>query len=123
MKKILKNTMLFFMLIAGLVIFSHSLIPHDHHYNLVDNLVDEHHNNQENKPFHCHFLDYVIADAAIQKTVIQKIVLQPVLFVVLSDFNSEKKLNKQTHFIKSENKLNLLTIIKIFPTRGSPSFS
>jgi len=111
------------MLIAGLVIFSHSLIPHDHHYNLANDLADEHHNDEDRVPIHCHFLDFVTVGQIIQKTVIQKIVIQPNLFVVLSDFNFEKKTNQQIPFINSEKKPYLLTIIKTLPTRGSPSFS
>lgn len=123
MKKIFKNTTLFFILIAGLVIFLHSLIPHNHHYNLADDLADEQQNDEDSVPIHCHFLDYVTVDQTTQKTVIQKVVQQPVLFVVLSSFNFKEKLNKQPSFINSDPKSDLLTFIKTSPTRGSPFFS
>ena len=113
---------MFFMLIAGLVIFSHSFVPHDHHYNLADDLADEHHNDENKEPLHCHFLDYVTADQTIQKTVVQKIALQPVLLAVLTGFTFEEKSDKQTPFIKSDHKPVLRAFIKTSPTRGSPYF-
>ncbi len=122
MEKIFKNTTLFFMLIAGLVVFSHSVVPHDHHYNLADDLADEQQNDEERVPIHCHFLDYVTVDQTIQKTAVQKIVQQPVLFVVLSGFTFEEKSNTQTYFLKSDHKSDLSTFIKASPTRGSPYF-
>ncbi len=107
------------MLIVGLAIFSHSLIPHTHHYNLAD----EYHNDKDNESTHCHFLNLITIDKAIQKTFNQKITIQPILLVVLYHLNFEEKLNELSYFIKSDSKSNLLTFISTSPTRGSPSFS
>ena len=111
------------MLIAGLVIFSHSLIPHDHHYTLANDLAKEHQHDENNEPLHCHFLDYVTADATIQKTISRKIVQQPILFAILFSISFEEELNPQTHSIISDKKPDLLTFIASSPTRGSPLFS
>ena len=63
MQKEYKNIISIFLLITGLVILSHSILPHDHHYNY---LTQENHNEHSEKddsghePIHCHFLNEVI---------------------------------------------------------------
>ncbi|MFV0365689.1 MAG: hypothetical protein ACK5JS_04190 [Mangrovibacterium sp.] len=48
----------FFLLLAGLIVFAHTIIPHDHHPELIHSALDssyENHNNDNSAPLaHCH---------------------------------------------------------------------
>ena len=120
MRKIFKNISLLFLLIAGLVVLSHSFIPHDHHYDLADDLADRHHNDAENEPLHCHFLDFAMVNGSVQKAVNQKVVMQPVFFSVLSLPFDKKESFRPAYLIKSDFKPVLFIFVSSSPVRGSP---
>jgi hypothetical protein len=64
-KKIFKNTMIFPLWLAGLVIIAHLFIPHDHHsetsvFNMEEachSKGNDSHHHSPFQPFHCHALN------------------------------------------------------------------
>jgi hypothetical protein len=75
MNKIIKNTSAFFLLLAGLAIILHSIIPHDHHLAescisqndscpLSGNNTDNHGVNPSGSPVHCHAFNDLVSEKA-----------------------------------------------------------
>ena len=62
MKRTFKDIFPILLLITGLVIFSHAVIPHDHHN---DNSIEHHEHNNNSNSEHCHLLNHITIDKAI----------------------------------------------------------
>ena len=125
MKGYFKNIFTFFMLIIGLVIFSHSIIPHDHHYDVITDINhEEHHekNKTENEPIHCHYFnDFVISNVTVSAHYsykqISKIISNISEFEIYFNRNTVLKVIFYSDF----SFLEYFSFIDISPTRGSPS--
>ncbi len=123
MSKISRNTALFFILIAGLVIFSHGVIPHDHHFNAANDLLDRQNNgtNQNKIPLkHCHFLDFVTVDKVLKKHTVQQVVFQPTLLTAYSYIGHSEQQGSNRHLLLSGVFPELELFAKNTPVRGSP---
>jgi hypothetical protein len=126
MRKEHNNITLLFLLITGLVIFSHSIIPHDHHYSFNED--KEHHDNEDannHEPVHCYILNEIIVDKpATSSTQSLSNQLALVTFQVLfSIFELNNPVFSKHPFPDNEAQPTLLVLIKTSPTRGSPLFS
>lgn len=71
-----KHSGKFFVLIAGLIIFAHAVIPHHHHFDSIDSHAEktvcetsnsEKHN--DNPKTHCHALNIVVTEKAGNSTI------------------------------------------------------
>lgn len=66
-----KHTSKFLILIAGIIIFAHAVVPHHHHFDSIeahaDNLECEntrHDKHNENPDTHCHAFNLIISEKA-----------------------------------------------------------
>ncbi len=123
MRKKIKNIITFFSLFIALVIFSHSVLPHDHHFDLACTHTHDDHNNDNSSEnhAHCHYFNNIIiqkshlaSKIAIKKLekvkifAIKNILVQESLFVPKNDIDNS------FYYPFSE----ILTYTS--PTRGSP---
>ncbi len=123
MKRNYKNIIAFFFLIIGLVIFSHSIIPHNHHYNhAVATKHNEH--NERDKPdnTHCHYLnDIIISNITLSVNYLFKQSSKNIGYIsdLEIDFSRNKFLKAifYTDFYFPE----YFAFLDTSPTRGSPS--
>lgn len=123
MRKIYQNIFSVLLLFAGVVIFSHSIIPHDHHYDQsCDTEHHEHHDTDHDSPMHCHFLNDVVFDDVVissNQTVVNN---NPSQYIILFSLNNlEEQTAKHCLFlIKSDNPPDYQVFLEHSPTRGSP---
>ncbi len=121
MKTAFKNIIPYFLLIAGAIIFFHSIVPHDHHYPVEGALQASHHQHPDNSPVHCHFLNDLITDytnPGLNNHVVKQISAFTQFLTEPSPVLSYPVLNltlKKEHAFYST-----LAILSISPTRGSP---
>jgi len=121
MRKKIKNTITFFSLFIGLVIFSHSIVPHDHHLSIFD-IYNTHNENNPDKGFaHCFYLNNVVIQKSFTHFNIAK--KKPVKAKIFTVKSIAKK--EVVFFINNINDDNLYhpvnTILSYSsPTRGSP---
>ncbi len=119
-----KNITSIFLLITGLVILVHLIIPHDHHY---DNLSEETHNEHQEKndkgqePIHCHFFNDVVVNKAVVSydNIVKQI---SILYAYVSELNFDFDHNTILNaiFYKDFYYPDFLAILSVSPTRGSP---
>lgn len=127
MRKKFKNIIAFFLLITGLVMFSHSIIPHDHHYNIIGNLSNyEHHNNEksDNNPIHCHFFNDIVIDKIISNTNqnLFKYLTSNIKILLNTKLYFDNNPLTKTAFLNINNLPDYFVLIESSPTRGSPFF-
>jgi len=123
MKQQYKNIFSLLLLIAGLVMLSHAVIPHDHHYDVAcDTEHHEHHDTDHESPMHCHFLNDVVFDDVVlsfNPIIIKDLpVLYTFIFNIIIEDESLNQCNLQ--FIESDNLPDYLVLLEQSPTRGSP---
>jgi len=126
MRKKHNNITLLFLLITGLVIFSHSIIPHDHHYSFKGD--KEHHHDEDatnHEPVHCYVLNEIIVDkpAASAGQSLADNLPMITTQVLSSIFELNNPVFSKHPFPDNEVQPALLVLIKTSPTRGSPLFS
>lgn len=123
MRKQYQNIFSMMLLFAGIVIFAHSIIPHDHHFDM--NIEAEHQQEQHenhDSPLHCHFLNDIVFDKVVisfNQTVVKNI---PALNAILFSLNNsdEQAANHYLSIIKSDNLPDYQVFLAHSPTRGSP---
>jgi len=121
MIKKFKNINLTFLWFAGLMIFAHTVIPHDHH---IDFNHETHHNksNSQDTPIHCFFFNDIIynnTSLVINKVTAEKtsnsfIDIEKKSPSLLFESFSKRLLSEKNTF---KNKIVFLGNI---PVRGSP---
>ena len=127
MRNIYKNIFSLLLLIAGLVIFSHAVIPHDHHYDAAcETEHHEHHDDEEEgrHPMHCHFLNDIVFDDVV---LIGNQSGFNIPSTDLPDFHPVKiwvynNLLARLAILEKHNLPDYSVFIKNSPTRGSPFF-
>ncbi len=125
MRKKYENITSILLLIVGLVIFSHSIIPHDHHYNSSVSDIEHHHHNDNDsgdEPIHCHYFNNIDFDKVRTNNVTNIIKELPILYTVIFDEIFELDINYQVNnYINlNDNLPDYCVLISISPTRGSP---
>jgi len=127
MRKVLNHIIHFVLIIAGLVIFSHSIIPHDHHYEIAcndskDEFPDHQHSPEH--PVHCHLFNEIIIDNSIIAQNQEIIRHSQMLFACVYQLNLHPEVVKYINAVFGEKIQfqNTIEIVKGSPTRGSPSF-
>jgi len=119
-----KNTISIFLLITGLVILSHSILPHDHHYdNHLETTHEEHQekNTSGNEPIHCHFFnDIVIEKVSISHKSIVKPISLFILYITNISFNFTEDLGHKSFTNQAFHFPSKLFLSENSPTRGSP---
>ncbi|RLD68105.1 MAG: hypothetical protein DRI84_00535 [Bacteroidetes bacterium] len=123
MRDIFKIAMLSLLLITGLVVISHSIIPHVHHYSTECEIEhQEHHDDSNSIPKHCHFLNDIVFDDVV--LTINHIFFDnvPIHLDKLIDakFPFEVFSSKGTHLLEKCNFTDFLIFFESSPTRGSP---
>ena len=111
------------LLVAGLVIFTHSVIPHDHHYDVAcDTEQHEEHSSQSDSPMHCHFLNDIVFDDAIISLHQTDVEIMPLLFTFLFDiqFHIDNHQGNDLPNIETDHLPKEVDLISHMPTRGSP---
>jgi hypothetical protein len=119
-----KNIIAYFLIATSLAIFLHSVIPHDHHYDINCELSHHQHNhdNSDHEPIHCHFFNEVIVDKAIT-TVNKKISeYSNIEFTALlfSNFRFTNTKHPKSYFPEQDKLILNLVFRENMPTRGSP---
>ena len=125
MKKSLQNIIVFLLLIAGLTIFLHSVIPHDHHYNQNCDINHHQHpqDDENTQPVHCHLFNEIIVDKAITShQLMVKLNLTDLREVFVFNFTQKISFKKQNFFIPRNNFSDYFVFLENTPTRGSPNF-
>ncbi|NOY95457.1 MAG: hypothetical protein GXO81_03595 [Chlorobi bacterium] len=126
MQKGIKNTSIFFLWFAGLIIFSHAVTPHHHHFSpIIDYNYQVNHkdNDPENNPFHCHSFNNLAIDkveiisnkSSIIKMMIDIAAINNICFQYFENPRKKIKLSNKNDF-----PLNIV-FLKNSPTRGSPA--
>ncbi len=125
MQKGVKNISIFFILFAGLIFFSHAVIPHNHHFNpvLYSNQQSNHEDgHSENSPLHCHAFN----DLAVDKLVITTnniSILKTVFLVGIENadyFSNSGRPNGSVNFLLSDDKILSFIFLKTYTTRAPP---
>ena len=121
MKQFSKNIKIYLLLIIGLVIFSHAVIPHDHHYNANSELEHNHDHENSKSDFHCFFFNDIIKDETVSNVKISGLNIFSISFTLFIEDYDNENFFFQTLFIdKTSYSTNCFTYSKIYPTRGSP---
>ena len=123
MKKTIRNIIAYVFLITSLAIFFHSVIPHDHHYNVNCDLSHhQQHNHSDSHPIHCHFFNEIIVDKAITTTHQKNVKFTLFDFALLFADNFQKINREYTKEYFPEQTVQIIFDICIenTPTRGSP---
>ena len=123
MNRIYRNFISILLLFAGVVIFSHSVIPHDHHYNTTcDTEHHEHHDDGDDSPMHCHFLNDIVFDEVIIS--FNQVLIKDLPSSIITLFNilpqDELLTHENVSFVDSDNLPDCHAFIEHSPTRGSP---
>ena len=118
MNKNYKNITSIVLLIVGLIIFTHSVIPHDHHYDFSSD-VEHHHNDN---PIHCHYFNNIDSDKVRTNNFTNTMKELPVLYAVILSNLFDLDLHSQVNnFISlNDNTPYYCVLISNSPTRGSP---
>ena len=122
MNKYRQNIVSVFLLIISLLIITHSIIPHDHHYDIASDTYHHHDDKTDGTPFHCHFFNDIDFSEVringftniIKKTPDVYIVVPSGLFKVNLPFQFQSFVNLSTRF------LEYCVLFSSAPTRGSP---
>ena len=123
MKKKWKNNIKQLLLITGLIILVHAILPHDHHFHIEHFSSMEHqHEHHSNKlPVHCHFFN----DITIEKSNHNNSVSSVQLFSFSINYvhNTEYELFGSLYrFCTQHNAFTKTQIgVNTSPTRGSPT--
>lgn len=124
MKKQTQNIIAYLLIATSLAIFFHSVIPHDHHYDMNCELSHHQHDhdNSDQEPIHCHFFNEVIVDKAITTTNKKIADDTSIAFAALLLLNFRFTNNELPKFyFPEQEKLTLsLAFRENTPTRGSP---
>ncbi len=123
MKKKIKNTITFISLFIALVIFSHSILPHDHHFDIFS--MDVHNSHSEDSsdknPVHCFYFNNVIIQKSITSSNIAIKKLVKVKVFAIKNILVQEALFAPNNY--SDNSF-YYPVNEIFsytsPTRGSP---
>jgi len=119
-----KNTISIFLLITGLVMFSHSLIPHDHHYdNHLETTNEEYQEKNEKgqEPIHCHFFnDIVIEKISISHKSIVKPISLFIVYITNISFDFTEDLVNKSFTNQAFHFPDKIFLSPNSPTRGSP---
>ena len=108
---------------TGLVIFSHSVIPHDHHYEVACETEhhDSHNEDSDNEPIHCHFFNDIVFDKvniSFNKSIVSNL-SSAYIILIISDVYCDDFKNNET-FNTNDNLPDYKVNIENSPTRGSP---
>jgi len=116
-----KNIIVFFLLIIGLVIFSHSIIPHNHHYNNAVATKHNEHNEDKSANTHCHYLnDIIISNITLSVNYLFKQTLKNIGYI--SDLEIDYRKNTFLKAILYSDFIfpEYFAFLETSPTRGSP---
>jgi len=123
MRELYRNIFLGLLLITGLVILSHSVIPHDHHYEVACETehYENHNESSDNDPIHCHFFNDIVIEkvtVSFNKNIVNQL-LSVYVVLIIDDINDSFEINKTFNidYFLPDNKVN----IENSPTRGSPN--
>jgi len=112
------------MLIIGLVIFSHSIIPHDHHYDIVTDIDHEEHHGKDksgHEPIHCHYFnDVVISKVSISVQQPIKQILKIIGTISSLEIDYRKNTFLKAIFFSDFIFPEYFAFLDTSPTRGSP---
>lgn len=110
------------MLVIGVVILSHSIIPHDHHYNIVcDTSEADHHENAKNHIAHCHYFNEIISQrASVDDGYSAENVFVTTFCALIVNTDIEIASSQLLLFQDKDKLINFLYFNEIAPTRGSP---
>lgn len=123
MRQQYKNIFALLLLIAGFVIFSHSVIPHDHHYDTsCDTEHHEHNENEHDSPMHCHFLNDIVFDEVVLSFSHIIIKDSPTLYILsFNELIIDESLEcSSLLFINKGSLPDYIVHLEHKPTRGSP---
>ncbi|HEB62158.1 MAG TPA: hypothetical protein ENI82_03305 [Bacteroidetes bacterium] len=120
MRKKIKNTITFISLFIALVIFSHSILPHDHHFLLVGT-HDNNDDGSEKKSAHCfYFNDVIIQKSSLSSNIAIKKLVKVKVFAIKNILVQEALFAPNNYsddsFYYPVNEIFSYTS----PTRGSP---
>ena len=126
MKNINKNSIPVFLLLIGVVLFLHSILPHDHHYQddaVLQHSEDNNPHQDEEEPLHCHFLNELIFNKTGSQQNDQLIKVIPTQLLVTSQI--EIVVNECLIVTPKKFREINPSFEEVFfpcsPTRGSPS--
>ena len=121
----IKNTAVFFLGFAGLIFFLHSVIPHQHHYNIDPDTTQQATNDHSSgKPLECHAFNDLAVDILNFASSIIPFPDTSEIFIT-EDSNHFSILVKQAVkavFLVRNEKIPSFVFLKSSPSRGSPSF-
>ena len=121
MIKKIKNINLLILWFAGLIMFAHSVIPHDHHFDFNHKKHHEESNSQK-EPIHCFSFNDIISDNTTQKT--YKVTNENILSSFYSNdnkFSFQDFENSWKILFPNKNKFDCkIVFIENIPVRGSP---
>ena len=111
-----------FLLIINLIIITHGIIPHDHHYDNASDVEHHHNDNSDGTPFHCHFFNNIDFDEVRTNDFTNIIKKTPVVYTVsLSNLFNLEFLYQVKDIIHLSDKLpDYCVLLTNSPTRGSP---
>ncbi|VAW20778.1 hypothetical protein MNBD_BACTEROID01-1131 [hydrothermal vent metagenome] len=128
MQKGIKNTSTFFLWLAGLIIFSHAITPHHHHFSPIVNYshqVNHKDNPPEDNPFHCHSFNNLAIDKVevISNKSSSIKIISDIAIINSTCFQYSKNPRKRICFSTNNDCLLNIVFLKNSPTRGSPAIA
>ncbi len=126
MRDIFKIAMLSLLLVTSLVVISHSIIPHDHHYSIeCEGEHQDHHDDSKSVPNHCHFLNDIVFDDVVLTFNQMFFDDVPIHLDVLVDnrLHNEVFSLKGIYYRETIIPYYFLVFYESSPTRGSPFYS
>jgi len=121
MRKKIKNTITFISLFIALVIFSHSILPHDHHFLLVGTHDNNDDDGSEKKSAHCfYFNDVIIQKSSLSSNIAIKKLVNIKVFAIKNILVQEALFAPKNYSDNSFYYPISETLSYTSPTRGSP---
>jgi len=122
-----KNIHLIFVWLIGLMLFTHGITPHHHHFDSIFEHASENNHSDghsDEDPSHCHAFNdmvFVGSEDAVSVKTIDNFPMDFVLIKNLSEQYSEF-LNKAFSFFEPDHGKPIQAFNSNTPTRGSPVF-
>jgi len=98
-----KHTGKFLVLIAGIIIFAHAVVPHHHHFDSINSHSQNSHcetsnpeKHGDNPETHCHALNIVVSEKPGNLTVAALIVSQPAIDLSITQTKPDLELTRNS---------------------------
>jgi len=130
MSKLNKNISVYFIGMAGILLSTHLVIPHDHHFSDISSardtecpVNDDQTHKHRNFPFHCRAFNDLTIKKANKFNCFEKIRHHQYEFIRYSEFTGHLSESKLTCFVTFEKPVHYPFFLKSYSLRAPPALA